>query len=227
MNLYQNRNLLKALDLYVREQDALLPREEELSSVTLSPAFHEKMQHLLTLRKRGYYVLFGTIARRVASILIAVLLAFTTATVSVKALRERVVAFFTEVFDTHTAVTFVDETPDVEAAVEETFTPLTPTYIPEGYVVEREMSLQSVYRVVYINAEGSRINYLQNYKESGDVRIDTEGTQYEEIKINEYIGVTYCNKNVLTILFSDNEYTYTLSGICTLEELIKIAESIN
>ncbi len=225
MNLYQNRNLLKAFDLYVREQDALLPSEAEASTVTLSPAFHEKMQHLLALRKRGFYVLFGTTGRQVASILVAVLLALTTATVSVKALRESVLHFFAEVFDTHTAVTFVDETPDIDVPVETVFEMQTPTYIPEGYAVERETDIASAYSIVFADAEGNKIRYKQRHKESGDMQIDTEGIVYEEITIHNYIGITYRNKGFTYIIFSDERYTYTLSGVVSLEELTKMAES--
>ncbi len=226
MNLYQNSNLLNAFDLYVREQDALLPREEELSSVTLSPAFHEKMQRLLMLRKRGFYVLFGTAGRRVASILVAVLLALTTATVSVKALRESVLHFFAEVFDTHTQVTFVDETPDINVPVETVFEPRTPTYIPEGYVMEQETKLEAAYIVVYVNGDGSKLRYKQFPKGSGDMQVDTEDIVYEEIRIDEYIGITYCNKGFTYIVFSDERYTYTLSGVISMDELTKVAGSI-
>lgn len=226
MNLYQNRNLLKAFDLYVREQDALLPREEELSSVILSPAFHEKMQRLLILRKRGFYTLFGTVGRQVASILVAVLLALTTATVSVKALRESVLHFFAEVFDTHTAVTFVDETPNIDVPVKTVFELRTPSYIPEGYAVEKEIKLEAMYSVSYVNEMGNKIRYKQFPKGSMEFQTDTEGTQYTEIAVNEYIGITYCNKGLTYIVFSDERYTYTLSGAVPSDELVQIAESI-
>lgn len=226
MNLYQNSNLLNAFDLYVREQDALLPREGELSSVTLSPAFHEKMQRLLMLRKRGFYVLFGTAGRRVASILVAMLLALTTATVSVKALRESVLHFFAEVFDTHTQVTFVDETPDIDVPVETVFEPRTPTYIPEGYVMEQETEMEVAYSMVFADEVGNKIRYKQRFKDSMEFQTDTEGTQYAEITINEYIGITYSNKGIVSVVFSDDSYTYTLSGAVPSDELVQIAESI-
>lgn len=224
MNLYQNKNLLAAFDLYVRRQDALLPTEEELSSVTLSSEFQAKMERLLTLRKRGYYVWFGTVERQVASVLLALLLALTTATVSVKAWREKVAEFFAQVFDTHTAVTFVDETPNLARSV--TFEHKAPTYIPDGYVVEKETSSQGVYNIIFVDKDDNAIRYKQRQKDKIGIQADTEESAYIKTTINNLVGITYNNKGVITVLFSDDKYTFTLSGPCTLEELIKVAESI-
>ena len=224
MNLYRNEKLLEAFDLYVREQDALLPTEEELSTITLSPEFQAKMERMLTLRKRGYYHMFGTWGRRVASILIALLVATTTVTVSVKALREKVIEFFTEVFDTHTVVTFADDTPDVPDEI--TFEPRKPSYIPNGYVVESEEAANAVCRISYVNRNGVRVTYRQRLKDNNSMIADTEGTHTSEISIGTYYGVSYINKGILFIVFADEEYVYTISGDLEKEELIKISESI-
>lgn len=224
MNLYRNDNLRAAFDLYVRRQDALLPTEEELSSVTLSSKFHARMAKLLTLRKRGYYHMFGTWGRRVATIVVALLVAATITTASVEALRERVMEFFARMFETHTVVTFVDDTPDVPDEV--AFEPRKPSYIPAGYTMEKEMSSPTKCIASFVNEEGDRIHYKQHWRESGELRANTEGIQCERIVINGYAGVVYNNKGVVTILFSDDRYTYACSASDALEELIKIAESI-
>lgn len=224
MNLYRNDNLRAAFDLYVRRQDALLPTEEELSSVTLSPEFHARMAKLLARRKRGYYRMFGTWGRRVASILIALLIATTTVTVSVKALREKVIEFFTEVFDTHTAVTFVDETPDVPDEI--AFEPRKPSYIPEGYVIEQEIKSSTMYVVLWADEKNNQVCYRQLQKESIEIYVDTEESIYTQIKINENSGITYSSKGFNYLMFWDDCYTYTLSGTVMLEKLVKVAESI-
>ena len=224
MNLYRNDNLRAAFDLYVRRQDALLPTEEELSSVTLSSEFHARMAKLLARRKRGYYHMFGTWGRRVASILIALLIATTTVTVSVKALREKVIEFFTEVFDTHTVVTFVDDKQDVpdEIALE----PRKPSYIPDGYVVEEEVETYAIYRIAYIDDNGARIVYNQRRSDNKVMTLDTEGVEHRDITINTYSGVAYTNKGVNFVIFTDEKYVYAISSTLDGEELIKIGESI-
>lgn len=224
MNLHQNDRLWEAFDLYVRRQDAALPTEEELSSVTLSPRFHARMKKLLTRRKRGYYRLFGTWGRRVASVVLALLIAATTVTFSVRALRERVMEFFAQIFETHTAVTFVDDTPAVSDDI--VFEPRKPSYVPDGYVVEKEIESSMMCVLSFINEEGDRIRYWQRQKESTEAKIDTEGIQCTDVLIGENIGVAYTNKGINTILFSDDENTYSLSGSCTFEELVRVAESL-
>lgn len=224
MNLHQNDRLWEAFDLYVRRQDAALPTEEELSSVTLSPRFHARMKKLLTRRKRGYYCLFGTWGRRVASVVLALLIAATTVTFSVQALRERVMEFFAQIFETHTAVTFADDTPAVSDDI--VFEPRKPSYVPDGYVVEKEIESPTKCMVTFKNADGDRIRYKQYWRESVEAQIDTEGIQCTDVIIKGYIGITYKNKEINTIVFSDDKNTYSLSGSCSLEELVRVAESL-
>lgn len=54
---------------------------------------------------------------------------------------------------------------------------------------------------------------------------DTEDVQYTEIIIDDYQGISYSNKGTVYIIFSDEEYTYTLSGI-SYDLLLEVAESI-
>ena len=59
------------------------------------------------------------------------------------------------------------------------------------------------------------------------MQVDTEDIQYTDIIIiGDYQGVTYSNKGFLYIVFSDDKYTYTLSGDISMEELQKMAESL-
>lgn len=222
MNLYRNDNLRAAFDLYVRRQDALLPTEEELSSVTLSPEFHARMAKLLALRKRGYYRMFGTWGRRVASILIAVLLVLTTATVSVKAWREAATQFFTKVYEKYTQVWFADEEQDAPKVA---FEKRTPSYIPEGYVVEKEELSSVACRITYTNNSNERLVYRQ-WHGNNVLVVDTENSQFYNVSVGSYRGIAYTNKEVTTIAFTDEEYVYTISGTLTKTELMKIGESI-
>ena len=77
MKLYKHAKLQEAFDLFVAQQNALLPDEETIATVTLSENFKERMRKMLNRQKYGFYVLFGTAGRRVASILITLLVAAT------------------------------------------------------------------------------------------------------------------------------------------------------
>ena len=225
MNIYKHPKLQEAFDIYVREQNARLPGEEELAGITASDEFKARMEKLLRRQRRGYYVLFGTTARRVASFVVALLLAMTVTTFSVEALRQPVVRFFTEVFETFTRVIFVDDTSDPEQVEMEK---KAPSYIPDGYVIESEIDAGVVYRVTYINAEtGDRIYYRQQCNDKYSSIIDTESINYEEIIIGDLTGLLYENKGIPTIVLANEDYTYSISGTIARDELKIIAESIH
>ena len=224
MKLYKHAKLQEAFDLFVEQQNALLPNEETVATVTLSENFKERMRKMLSRQKCGFFVLFGTVGRRVASIMIAILVTATVATISVEALREPVVQFFTEVFEKFTQVFFVDDTPDTpQVAMEKR----APSYIPEGYVMDKEDDFSYVYRITYIHSEtGEKIRYNQQWKESGLMVTDTENTQHSPIMVGDHQGIMYNNKGTLSIVYSDDQYTYTLTAPLSLDELLIIAKSI-
>ncbi len=223
MNLYKSDKLTAALAEYVRRQNTLLPDDGALSRVTLSQEYRRQMERLLARRKRGFYVLFGTVGRRVASVAIAVLAAATVTTVSVEALRQPVFQFFAEIYERFTQVLFVDQEPRVLVTEIEK---RTPTYISEGYVMEEESDLDTYYKVVYVNEKNEKIRYAQRWKKHIEMQVDTEDIQYTTITIGDLQGLTYKNEDIITITFSDNKYTYTLSGSVSINELQKMAESL-
>lgn len=223
MNFYKHPKLLEALDLYTREQDEQLPDEKELKSITFSEEFLERMRRMIARHRWGYYALFGTVGRRVASILVALLIAATTATVSVEALREPVLRFFAEVFERFTVIFVENDTPAESVGEMELY---APTYIPDGYTVAQKTQIDRLYRVVYINDNMPTINYVQRWNTDINRALDTEKTEYSKIVVGEFSGVTYTNKNVVTVTFWDDTYNYTLTGKISEEELIEIAKSI-
>lgn len=224
MNLYKHPKLREAFDIYVREQNALLPSDEELVGIAFSDEFETRMEKLIRRQKYGYYVLFGTVARRVATVVIALILSMTVVTFSVEALREPVVRFFTEVFETFTRVIFMD---DISGTVEMEMEKKAPSYIPEGYVVESEVDAGVSYRITYVSTEmDERIFYRQQPNLRHSVLVDTENIDYRDITVGHLVGIVYQNKGTNTIVFADEEYTYSVFGTIEQEELLKIAESI-
>ena len=223
MKWYNHPKLQEAFDIYVREQLALLPSDDELAGVTLSPSFHARMRRLLTRRKRGYYVLFGTAARRAATIVLAALVSLSVVTVSVEAWREPVWDFFARMYERFTQVAFADDAQDVSHVEMEK---RAPAYLPEGYAVDSERELATIYRIEYRNDAGQSIVYTQCRKDGTNLIADTETVQYTNVTVKGYEGIYYNNKGESVIVFADETYTYTLSAQLEVDELIKIAESL-
>lgn len=223
MKLHKHQKLQDAFDLFVRQQNALLPDEETLSTITFSDNFKLRMQKLLRRQRQGFFVLFGTAGRRVASIAVAVLVAASVATVSVKALRDPVIEFFTEVFEIFTVISFGDGASDTTDPNEIQHN--MPTYIPEGYEVDEEYAFPDSYEIIYKNASDEEITYCQFLKDGFEIRIDTEGITTSNITIGPYNGLTYTNKGVTHIIFTDELYAYKLDGT-DFNVLLKMAESL-
>ena len=223
MKHHKHQTLQDAFELFIRQQNALLPDEETLSTVTLSDSFKQRMQKLLRRQKKGFFVMFGTAGRRIASIAVAVLVAATVTTVSVEALREPVFQFFAEVYEKFTQVLFVDDEPKT-STVE--LKKRMPTYVPAGYVVENEIETDSAVAIKYTNNKGEKLRYSQHFKKDGEVQANTENVLCTDVLIGNRQGITYKNKEINTLAFSDSQYTYTLSGNISIDELQKMAESL-
>ncbi len=224
-NLYKHPKLYEAFDLYCRQWCAEQPTEEELAGITVSPAFVEKMHQLFRRQKYGYYALFGTVRRRVASIVVALLVGMTVTTFSVKALRDPVVRFITEVFESFTSILFVNDEPaEANAGMEI----VVPAYIPEGYEVEQQFSDgETVHRVTYYNKDNQeRALYTQRWEDVSILNINTEGIEYHTVQVNGLAGIAYTQNDSNTIMFVHSGYTFTIMGSLPEDELLRIAASI-
>lgn len=223
--LYKHPKLYEAFDLYCRLWCAEQPTEEELAEISVSPAFVEKMHRLFQRQKYGYYALFGTVGRRVASIVVALLVGMTVTTFSVKALRDPVVRFITEVFESFTSILFVNDEP---AESDAGMKAVVPAYIPEGYEVEQQFSDgETVHRVTYYNKENQeRVLYTQRWEDVSILNINTEGIEYHTVQVNGTTGIAYTQNESTVIMFVYGQYTFTVKGSLSEEELLRIAASI-
>lgn len=224
-DLYKHPKLYEAFDLYSRQWCDDLPTDEALSQITFSPAFEEKMRRVLRRQAHGFYVLFGTARRCVASVLITLLVGMTITTFSVKALREPVVRFITRVFDSFTSILFVDDEPsDMDTEMKT----VEPGYIPQGYEVEQAIGDNStMYRIRYYNADTkSRLVYTQRREETGALGINTEDVDYHSVKVNELEGIAYSQGDTTAVMFVHGIYTFTVKGSLSEAELLRIAASV-
>lgn len=224
-SFYDHPKLREAFDIYCRRRCAEFPTDAELASISLSPEFEERMYRIIRREQRGYYVMFGTIKRSVASVLLMLLAGMTIATFSVRALREPVVRFITEVFESFTSVLFVNDEPISVTDVE--IKRVAPTYIPEGFVKESETETTATYRIIYRNEEtGTELMYTQRWKDRGAMSINTENIEHHAVNVNGLEGIAYIQNDTTSIMFTDGEYTFTVRGTLLEEDLLQIAASI-
>lgn len=221
-NWFKHPKLYEAFDLYCQQCCDELPTKDTLAAISISPTLENKMRRLLRRQKYGYYAMFGTVGRRVASIVVVLLVSAIITTFSVKALREPVVRFFTEVFERFTSVLFTNDEPSLN------FEATEPAYIPEGYVVEQQFSDDTtMHRIHYYNAQSNTyIRYMQSWNDSGSLGINTENIAYHTVDINGLEGITFTQNASPVVMFVHNGYTFTIMGTLSEEELVRIAASI-
>ena len=211
-----------ALRLYSEDLCTELPAAEECTDISFSPDFQRRMEKLIKDRQKFYYYWFNTVGKRIASIVLIVVIGLLTVTFSVKALREPFLKFIVEIFEKFTSIVMVQEEPKTAT----TFVPMDPTYLPKGFVVESEIEYENNYRKKYRNEHGLFITYRQQLNKTFVTTIDTENIEYNVIFINGLQGFKYINKGEVIITFSDSNYTYILMGPISESELLRMAESI-
>lgn len=221
--------IYEAFDLYYKEYCKALPTKEELSHIVIPDELDEKIQKLIAKERKFYYYWINTLGKRVAAIILAIILCLTTVTFSVRALREPLVRFIVETFEKFSNVLFVNDKSNNDILLDDdlVLNVIEPAYIPEGYVLDFNIKDETIYQSVYVNNQNNTIAYTQHINNESIFQADTEGIVYEDILINNCKGITYFNKGNNTIMFNNDEYIFIITSPIDLTELIKIAESID
>lgn len=216
-----DKKLAVVFEKYNQKLFESLPTDEELQNITFTDDFKRKMQKLINAQKKSYYYMINTVGKRVAIIILAILITLTATTFGVEAIRKSVIEFITETFEKFTKISVQNDESDSYAVLVKT----SPQYIPEGYVSEEEISSETVYRIVY-NSGDSTIDYRQRMNFSTFYNIDTEDIEYEKIIVNSFDGIKYVKNGINSVVFADETYMYTINGQVPFDELIKMARSI-
>lgn len=186
--------------------------------------FEKKMGILIKRsRQKRKYGIPVTTGRRVAAILLIVLMGTFTLSIGVEAVREKIFDFIKIKHDTYTEkLYFVNEKESEE------FLPLWPTYIPEGYNLVAEELLEDYLLLSYEFEEGNIIICQEQIVDGMAVSQDNEYIKEKEINIQGVSAqMKYKENGVIRILWEKHNCIFTVSGKkIAEEELIKICESL-
>ena len=226
----KNQDLLlkQAFDFYAIQKCEALPNGNALNFISFSDLFEEKMQRLISRQKKGWFYLVDTSAKRVAIIILALLISLTATTFSVKALRETAIDFIIEVYERFTRIIFVDDTAQnsEDNSLALSFEPVFPDYIPDGFELSNSMDLDVLVMREYKNSKGQFFVYDQQLKDDTILSINTEEAGYENIIISGYDGFMYKFGSETTVIFAKENSIFSVTGDILEDELIKICNSI-
>lgn len=138
------------------------------------------------------------------------------------AVRELAVEFYDQ---------YVGITDDNNAILKDPMVHHTPTYIPEGYEIDRDNSTFYYGNIRYVNNEGNFIKYYQDFNKQANRYFDSEGAMLSDIFVNEYRGkyLEYTDERKMQniIMWTDGTYTYYIMGELVYEDLKMMAESVS
>lgn len=199
-----------------------LPKEEDLSH-GFSKRFEKKMKKLIRHNKRSPSMNnFVNYSKRVAIILFVFTSVIFATTMSVEAYRIRFFESITEVWEEFTSIIFKSE----ENINNKKLIPINPTYIPNGFKIIEENTMDYEHYIYWENSESIEIMYEQAKISSNAIINDTEGIELEKLLIEDLEINFFTNKNVNQIYWNDDNYIYTIISEYSKEELFKMIESI-
>lgn len=219
--------LIKALNIYQTNRlKQLIEAEERSEKHIFSPGFLAKMEKLIRMQKKSYYLFINTAAKRAALIVLLILITMFSTVFSVKALRDPAINFIIHVYEKMSTIIWGDENGVDDNLPSSILEYHEPGILPEGFILIETEDFRLMYTMTYSNQDGVKIEYQQFSIKSVHMSVDTEGTTYENIKINGNPGIYFSNKGYQNFIWNDGLYGYNLCSKITKEELQKVAESV-
>ena len=199
-----------------------IPKNENEIDFVFSERFNKRMAKLINLQKKSYYYLINTAAKRVAIIFVLILTMFTAA-FSVKAIREPIIEFVKQIYETFVHYSVEGDT--IDRITKE----YSLTHIPDGFnktdVIRSDNSIITIYE----NASGDIIEFSQMTTKSDSGHfVDNETGKIFNETIDE-IRVEFKVWNDLkSALWTEHEYVFMLDcyGTLTFDDIKQMIVSI-
>ncbi len=201
---------------------------EQMSSLdnrephTFSKKHEKKMAKLIKRQRKPYFNLICTAGRRAACI-IAVIVVFSASALSVKAVREAVFKFITNIFSDHNVVEIEN---DSDAGYPET---IQKEYyisdLPKGFVQAQVDKTENILSVVYSYGEKNVI-FNQYTRSAFKLYVDNEHNHFENYADPD--GTVYkivTSKDLTVIMWSNEEYVFVIDSNLNKDDVLKLCKS--
>ena len=199
-----------------------IPRDDSQIPHKFSAEFEYKIAKLIQKEKSFFWHFINTASKRVAVIVLVFVMLFTTAC-SVKAIREPIVRFLTEVYETFTQYFFEGEKTNV----------ITEKYqisaIPTGFSEESVFETDTVITVVYQNAQNNTIHFTQSITDGTTIYLDSEKGDRKTIAVSEYEVHLYSQNGVLFAMWVHDGYYFEVVcyGDFSENHMISLIQSVS
>ncbi len=207
--------------------DALTPEYKQIlddasDTHEFSVEFEKKMQKLIKRRNKPYYKIINTVGKRVACIIVIVLLASSVTVLSVDALRNAVADFFVSTYEKFSSVQPVED--DIAPSTIKDIYEIT--YDLKEYEIYYEDNTEYRRNITYVNND-IEIKFSQCTKDMYDQNVNTEDAEISTISINDKEAVIFLdNQNYYHLIWDNGDYILSVGSNISKNTLIDIAESV-
>lgn len=205
----------------ISSEFAQIPTDEDSIDFTFSEKFIKRMDKLIRAQKKSYYKFINTAGKRVAVIFAAIITLF-TASLSVKAIREPVVRFIKQIYETFTHYTFEGDTVDV---ITKEF---NLNIVPDGFIETDRIANEISITKIYENNSGNSFELVQTITDDTEATFDTENAKKYEIIVTGITVDLYESEYIKTALRTKDGYMFNLTcyGDITLDTIETIISNI-
>jgi hypothetical protein len=228
--LEADQRILQSLNLYLAQQSASLPPENELAArYSFSNAFTDRMQPLFRKARRfeKRHPWAAPAAREARSgatmrkrlVLVAIIVAILASVLSITAARETVWNFIVQTYEKYSNIIFGTGDPGQTIDPSDVFNP-DDLKLPAGYHEIERTDVEGFLQIVFTGPAGDQLIFEKIAGESLQMIIDSENTQTENLQIRGSEGLYYSNKGYQHIIWQEGPFVFVLSGIMNKEALL-------
>lgn len=183
-------------------------------------ALDKRMQKVFRkhLSKRRWHKT-GKILFRVAAVIVVLMIVSAIAIASSEALRARFLNLFQSSTDISTEIEITDEYLEVPEVIVE------PAYLPEGYELVETIESAGVFFSKYADAHNKTFR-IEQYNTNTEMSLNTEHINYSRIEIGGKEAYITSGQDEKNLQFYSNEYSFSIFGDLSIDEMIRIAESM-
>lgn len=211
----------------------------DVSDVKITDKLQARVENMLLDEK--YKTRKRKLRRRIVAVLVAAAILALTACMAIPKVRKKLY----KIVITHCGEFFsykseLIETDEAAQALNQlvgapkgtvTFEKRVPTYIPEGYELYVNDLAAHIGRTYYYRTNDQAIiHYEQSLVGTIRYEANSKSVKLREITVNGnrgFVAVECINDiNNITLIWNDGEYDYLINATLTLDEILKIAESI-
>ncbi len=198
------------------------PRYE--GEINLGDDYENYMDSLIRRSKNPFRRYFNTAGGRVAGIAAAMLIAF-SCSMTVKAVRETVVEFFTNIYEKFVEIIFGED--DIAKAPDTIETVYTLGFVPDGYAIDQFIIDDIMVDMAWKNENGDRLVLSQGVLTGSNI-LDTEESNCSIIERNGRM-IAYSEKYGIKSFFwnsAEYEFSLTVSSNISEDEVFALIDSL-